>query len=83
MGGTPTERKEEAAAEAVVPMEEPGSAEAGAAVEGQDPSRTIEGELPPLEDLVKRIPQEMVAAMDDLFRARWTGVRRLQAGDLK
>ena len=69
--------------EAVVSMEEPVSAEAGAAIEGQDPANAMEGELPPLEDLVKRIPPGVVATMDELFQVRWTGVRRLQAGDLK
>jgi len=32
--------------------------------------------LPPLEELVARIPAEVRAALDDLFRARFTGVTR-------
>jgi len=35
--------------------------------------------LPPLETLVERIPQPVRDALEDLFRARFTSVRRLPA----
>jgi hypothetical protein len=34
-------------------------------------------QLPPVEDLVDRIPQPVRDALEDLFRARFTSVRRL------
>jgi hypothetical protein len=34
-------------------------------------------QLPPVEDLVERIPQPVRDALEDLFRARFTSVRRL------
>jgi hypothetical protein len=40
-------------------------------------------ELPSIEDLVKRLRPEVLTAMDELFRAKWSGVRRLRSGDLK
>ena len=39
--------------------------------------------LPPLDELVKRIPPQVREALDDLFRARFTGVRRVPAEALK
>jgi hypothetical protein len=41
------------------------------------------GGLPPLEELVARIPAEARAALDDLFRAKFVGVRRVHPRDLK
>jgi len=41
------------------------------------------GGLPPLEELVARIPAEARAALDDLFRAKFVGVRRVRPQDLK
>lgn len=40
-------------------------------------------QMPPLEDLAKRIRPEVQAAMDEHFRAKWTEVRRVKAADLK
>lgn len=34
-------------------------------------------DLPPLEDLVKRIPPKTRAAMDELFRANFVAVKRV------
>ncbi len=39
--------------------------------------------LPALEDLVKRISPETRELMDELFRAKFTGVRRVPAKALK
>ena len=39
--------------------------------------------LPPLEDLVKRISPEARELMDELFRAKFTTVRRVPAKALK
>jgi hypothetical protein len=35
--------------------------------------------LPALEELVARVPPSVLAALDDLFRAKFTGVRRVAA----
>jgi hypothetical protein len=40
-------------------------------------------ELPPVEELVKRLPPEVLATLDELFRASWTKVKRIQPGALK
>ena len=42
-----------------------------------------EDELPPVEELVKRLRPEVLATLDELFRARWTDVKRVQQGALK
>ncbi|GAB1488222.1 hypothetical protein MASR2M8_06670 [Opitutaceae bacterium] len=39
--------------------------------------------LPPLDELVKRIPPNVRDALDELFRARFTGVRKIPADALK
>jgi hypothetical protein len=39
--------------------------------------------LPALEELVKRIPPESRELLDELFRAKFTGVRRVPAKALK
>ena len=39
--------------------------------------------LPPLAELVKRIPPEVREALDDLFRVKFTTVRRVPAKALK
>ena len=49
---------------------------------GPEAENGAEDQLPPLEELTRRIPPEVIAALDELFRARWTGVRRLRPGDL-
>ena len=41
------------------------------------------GELPPMEDLVKRIPAPARAAVEELFRARFVTVKRIPADALK
>jgi hypothetical protein len=48
------------------------------------PETPVEKEvLPALEDLLPRIPAEVVAALDEHFRARFTGVRRIPKEALK
>jgi hypothetical protein len=55
------------------------------------PTRPVEEEaepadnkpLPPLSDLVNRIPPEVRDALDDLFRARFVTVKRVPAKALK
>ena len=39
--------------------------------------------LPPLEQLVNRIPAEARELLDELFRAKFTTVRRVRKSDLK
>jgi hypothetical protein len=39
--------------------------------------------LPSVNELVERIPAEARAALDDLFRAKFTGVRRVSKKSLK
>jgi hypothetical protein len=39
--------------------------------------------LPTVEELANRLPTEVQAALDELFRAKWTAVRRLRPEDLK
>jgi hypothetical protein len=60
----------------------------GAAGRGETPApgagRTAEapivGErLPPLEELVAKVPEGLRGILDDLFRAKFTGVRRFTA----
>ena len=41
------------------------------------------GDLPPMEDLVQRIPAPTRALVEELFRARFVTVRRIPSGDLK
>jgi len=41
------------------------------------------GELPPMEDLVKRIPAPARELIEDLFRARFVTVKRLPKASLK
>lgn len=40
-------------------------------------------DLPPLEDLVKRIPPKTRAAMDELFRANFVTVKRVPLDQAK
>ena len=56
----------------------PSAATAGLAGEPTDLSP-----LPSLEELVQRIPAEARAVLDDLFRAKFTGVRRVSEKSLK
>ena len=39
--------------------------------------------LPKLDELVNRIPAESRELLDELFRAKFTTVRRVKASDLK
>jgi hypothetical protein len=41
------------------------------------------GDLPPMEDLVKRIPAPARAALDEFFRANFVTVKRLPQSALK
>ncbi|MBL9188623.1 MAG: hypothetical protein JNK23_14165 [Opitutaceae bacterium] len=51
------------------------------AAESDEPS---EGKpLPPLEELVQRIPDEVRETLEDLFRARFVAVRRIPGKALK
>ena len=51
---------------------------AEAATEEADPRN-----LPPLDELVRRIPPEVRATLDDLFRAKFIAVRRVPKNALK
>ena len=42
-----------------------------------------EDRLPEVEELLGRIPPAVLAAMDEFFRAKWTGVRRIPGGALE
>jgi hypothetical protein len=48
-----------------------------------DPDHDQDDILPPLEELTARVSPAVVTAMDELFRAKWTGVRRFPRGALK
>jgi hypothetical protein len=41
------------------------------------------GDLPPLDQLVARVPAEVREALDDLFRAKFTRVQRVSPSALK
>ena len=43
-------------------------------------SPVIGDTLPTLEELVGRVPANVLGILDDLFRAKFTGVRRFAAG---
>lgn len=62
--------------------ETPASKPARAAVGGSD-ENTDTKNLPPLEDLLKRLTPEVRETLDDLFRAKFTGVRRVPAKAFK
>ncbi len=64
---------EQRAAEAA---EAPPSVAAGSTVDEK-------GELPPLEDLVQRVPASTRGLIDELFRAKFTTVRRVPKSALK
>ena len=40
-------------------------------------------DLPPMEDLVNRIPAQARALVEELFRGRWVTVKRFPSRDLK
>lgn len=41
------------------------------------------GDLPPMEDLVKRIPVPVRETVEELFRGRFVTVKRIPVRDLK
>jgi hypothetical protein len=59
----------------------PGEAEAAWEMppggEGPEVLAEEKDQLPGVEELIGRIPSAALAAMDELFRAKWTGVRRI------
>jgi hypothetical protein len=59
--------------------------ESGVVPPALPPAETTEekGELPPMEDLVKRIPAPTRALMEELFRARFVTVKRVPKSALK
>jgi hypothetical protein len=61
----------------VMTMPEPPPGEAAAA------PAAPEAPLPALDELVARIPAEVRATLDELFRARFSDVRRAREKDLK
>ena len=76
----------DAVMDAAVPPDERAIAETevrSAMDENGGPAGSAADELPPVEDLAKRLRPEVLAALDELFRAKWTGVKRLRPGDLK
>jgi hypothetical protein len=76
----------DAVMDAAVPPDERALAETEmrpAMDEDGGPAGSAADELPPVEDLAKRLRPEVMAALDELFRAKWTGVKRLRPGDLK
>ena len=63
------------AAETVVATGPSRAAEAGPATEELEQPEPTADELPPLEDLVKRIPAATRELADQLFRAKYIGAR--------
>jgi hypothetical protein len=59
--------------------------ESGAATIPEVPAESPEqkGNLPPMEDLVKRIPAPTRELMEELFRARFVTVKRVPKSALK
>jgi hypothetical protein len=45
------------------------------------PAAPAEEKLPPLEQLVAQVPAPLRDLLDDLFRAKFTGVRRFAASE--
>ncbi|HEY0945251.1 MAG TPA: hypothetical protein VGD81_08275 [Opitutaceae bacterium] len=39
--------------------------------------------LPPLDSLVKQVPPDVIETLDELFRAKWVGVRKVPKAVLK
>jgi hypothetical protein len=54
-----------------------------APIAGKTAEPANESPLPPLDILVQRIPAETRELLDELFRAKFTTVRRIQPADLK
>ena len=53
-----------------------------ALMHGENPEEAP-GDLPPMEDLVKRIPAPARELMEELFRARFVTVKRLPKSAMK
>lgn len=49
----------------------------------EEAEETAAGELPPLETLVARIPQETRGVLEELFRARFVSVKKIPRKALK
>lgn len=73
------------AAEAAFLSEGRGGAEVPAAPKPTSPTGEDDDEkaLPQLDDLVNRIPADTRELLDELFRAKFTKVRRVKQADLK
>jgi hypothetical protein len=54
-----------------------------AVAEGPETAESAPDELPPVAELAGRIPPEVRATMEELFRTEWTTVRRLRPDDVK
>lgn len=50
--------------------------EAVAAVPNRGVAQVAGDKLPPLEAMVSKVPADVAALLDDLFRAKFTGVRK-------
>ena len=50
---------------------------------GAGADETPPGDLPPVETLVRQLRPELLATMEELFRAQWSGVKRLRPEELK
>ena len=79
------------AASPPVPEPEPATGVRAGAAEGARPEaveaavadEASPSELPPVAELVGQLRPELLATMEELFRAQWSGVRRLRPEDLK
>ncbi len=83
-GGDSTNVWPDAAAEEIF-LTEAGSQNTGVVLpRGSDAVEETDAKgLPPLDELVKRIPAEVREALDDLFRVKYTAVRRVPKKALK
>jgi hypothetical protein len=50
---------------------------------GEQPEAGVVDQLPSVEELANRLPPEVRTVLDELFRAKWTEVRRLRPEDLQ
>ncbi len=50
---------------------------------GAGDDETPPGDLPAVEALVRQLRPELLATMEELFRAQWSGVKRLRAEELE
>jgi hypothetical protein len=70
---------------AAAPTEQPAADTATESfpAEAAESDDDVKEELPAVEELVKRLRPEALAALEELFRAKWTNVKRLRPEDLK